>query len=95
MHKMRVARPCSSYENSRGLVSREREVRRISRLCIESALREYARTSIVCVAVISKVPFTRDDQCKSIIAVGMRRDSSMRRYLELDGIRACLDRIAG
>jgi hypothetical protein len=41
------------------------------------------------------VPFARDNYCKPIVAVGMRRDVSVRRYLKLDGIRASLGRIAG
>ena len=95
VHKVRIARARSGYENCSGLVTREGEVGRVSRFCIERALREHARMSVVGLASISKVPFARDHRCKPIIAMGVRRDVSMRRYLELDGIRASLGRIAG
>jgi hypothetical protein len=95
VRKVRIARTRSGYENCGGVVTREGEVGRISRFCIERALREHARMSIVGLASISKVPFARDDRCEPIIAVGVRRDVSMGRYLELNGIRAGLGRIAG
>ena len=95
VHKVRIARTRSGYENCRGLITCEGEVGRVSRFCIERALREHARMSVVCLASISKVPFARDHRCKPIIAVGVRRDVSMRRYLELDGIRTGFGRIAG
>src|SRR5882724_10567489 len=95
LFEARIARSCSGYENSRGLVTREGEVGRVSGFCIERALCKHARLSVVGLAAISKVPFARDNHCKPIIAVGMRRDVSMRRYLELDGVRATLGRIAG
>jgi len=95
VHKVRIARTRSGYENCSGLVAREGEVGRISRFCIERALREHARMSVVGLASISKVPLARDHRCKPIIAVGVRRDVSMRRYLELNRVRASLGRIAG
>src|SRR6202043_634840 len=93
--EMRIARSRSGYENRRGLVARESEVGRVGGFCIERALRKHARPSLIGLAAISKVPFTRDNHCKPIIAVGMRCDVSMRRYLELDGIGASFGRIAG
>ena len=95
LFEARIARSRSGYENSRGLVTREGEVRRVSGFCIERALCKHARIGIVGLAAISKMPFARDNHCKPIIAVGMRRDVSVRWYLELDGIRASLGRIAG
>src|ERR1700719_2423355 len=91
----RIARSRSGYENCRGLIPREGEVGHVSRLCIERALRKHARIGIIGLAAISKVPFARDNNCKPIIAMGVRCDVSMRRYLKLNGIRASLSRIAG
>ena len=93
--EVRIARTRSGYENCRGLVTREGEVGRVGGFCIERALCKHARLSVVGLAAISKVPFARDNHCEPIIAVGMRRNVSMRRYFELDGIRASLGRIAG
>jgi hypothetical protein len=95
LFEVRIARARSGYENCRGLVTREGEVGRVSGFCIERALRKHARLSVVGLAAISKVPLARDNHRKPIIAVGVRRDVSMRRYLELDGVRASLGRIAG
>jgi hypothetical protein len=95
LFEVRIARARSGYENCRGLVTREGEVGRVSWFCIERALRKHARLSVVGLAAISKVPLARDNHRKPIIAVGVRRDVSMRRYLELDGVRASLGRIAG
>ena len=95
LFEVRIARTRSGYENCRGLITCEGEVGRVSGFCIERALRKHARLSIVGLAPISKVPFARDNHCKPIITVGMRRDVGMRRYLELDRIRAGLGRIAG
>jgi hypothetical protein len=88
LFEVRIARTRSGYENCRGFVTREGEVGRVSGFCIERALRKHARPSVIGLAAISKMPFARDNHCKPIVAVGMRRDVSMRRYLKLDGIRA-------
>src|SRR5882724_7544856 len=94
LFQVRIARTRSGYENCRGLVTCEGEVGRVSGFCIERALRQHTRLSVVGLAAISKVPLARDNHCKPIIAVGVRCDVSVRRYLELDGIRASLGRIA-
>src|SRR5580704_2453847 len=95
LFEVRIARTCSGYENRRRVVTREGEVRRVGRFCIERALCKDARLSIVSLAAISKVPLARDNHCKPIVAVGMGRDVSMRRYLEFDGVGASLGRITG
>jgi hypothetical protein len=69
--ELRIARSGSGYENCRGLITREGEVGRVSGLCIECALRKRARLSVVGLAAISKVTFTRDNHCEPIIAVGI------------------------
>ena len=95
LFEVRIARTRSGYENCRGLITGEGEVGRVGRFCIEGALRKHARPGIVGLAAISKVPFARDNHRKPIVAVGMRRDVSMRGDLKFDGIRASLGRIAG
>lgn len=92
--EVRIARARSGYENCRGLITCEGEVARVSGFCVERALRKHARLCVVGLAAISKVPFARDNHGEPIIAVGVRGDVSMRRYLKLDGIRAGLGRIA-
>jgi hypothetical protein len=47
VHIVRIARAFSGNENRSGLITSEREVGRISRFCIERALREHARMSVV------------------------------------------------
>ena len=69
LFEARIARSGSGYENCRGLISRESEVGRVSRFCIERALRKYARLSVVGLAAIPKVPFARDNHCKAVVAV--------------------------
>src|SRR5208283_3220325 len=95
LFELRIARSGSGYENRRGLVTCKGEVGRVSGLCIECALRKDARLSVVGLFAVAKVPFARDNRCKAIIAVGVRRDMSTRRYLKLDSIRASLGGIAG
>src|SRR5258708_22814054 len=95
LFEVSIARSHCGYENCRGLVTRESEVGRVGGFCIERALRKHARLGVVGLSAISKVPFARDNHCEPIITVGMRSDVSVRRYLELDGIRARLGRIAG
>ena len=95
LFEVRIARSRSGYEDSRRLITREGEVGRVSGFRIERALRKHVRLGVIGFAAVSKVPFTRDNHCKPIIAVGMRRDVSMRRDFELDGIGAGLGRIAG
>jgi hypothetical protein len=83
-----IARSRSAYENCRRLVTREGEVGRLGGFGVERALRKQARMSVVGLFAVAKVPFAGDNRCKPIVAVGMRRDVSMRWYLELDGGRA-------
>ena len=94
LFEVRIARTRSGYENCRGLVTCEGEVGCVRGLCIERALRQHTRLIVVGLAAISKVPRARDNHCKPIIAVGVRCDVGVRRYLELDGIRASPGRIA-
>src|SRR5580692_11139115 len=95
VQKMSIARAHSRYEDFRGLITGEGEVGRIGRLRIEGPLRQQARMSVVGRAAVSKVPFAGNNHCKPTIAMGMRCNARMRRYLELHGIRASLRRIAG
>jgi hypothetical protein len=53
--EVRVAGSRSAYEDCRGLVAREGEVRRVGGFCIERALRKHVRLSIVGLAAIPKV----------------------------------------
>jgi hypothetical protein len=92
---VRIARSHSAYENRRRLITCEGEVGRVGGFGVERALCKQARMSVVGLFAVAKVPFARDNRCKPIVAVGMRRDVRMRRYLKLYGIRARLRRIAG
>ena len=88
LFEVSIARTRPGYEDCRGLITREGEVGRVSGFGIERALHKHAGMSVVGLFAISKVPFTRDNHCKPIVAVGMRRDMSMCRYLGKNSARA-------
>ena len=92
-YEVRIAGARAGNKDFGGLVPGEGEVGYVGRLCVESARRQDTRTRLIGLASIPKVPFTGNDKREPIVAVRVRSDSSMCRYLKLNGIRARLGRV--